>query len=311
MVRESSKLLSLKGTAPELFKGSFLNSDDLRKALAGCRVVVHVAANTAQWPSGYEHYKKANIDGTQLVLEESKKAGIERFIFVGSANAFGPGSKENPGDESSPFTELQHQSGYMRSKYKAQQLVLDFHRKHHFPATVVNPTFMLGKHDAKPSSGQMLLMAYGKKLMPFPPGGKNFVHVEDVANGIVSAIEKGRNGQCYLLANENLSYQEFFSKMQTVCGWPKQLVKLPKTLLTLAGQAGTLYEKLSAQPAKLNAINTRLLQTDNYYSPAKAISELQLAQTPIGKAIRDELEWFDENGYLNSYDLNVKKRCSR
>lgn len=298
LVRGSSNLLSLKGTDLELFKGSFLNTDDLRKALAGCQAVVHVAANTSQWPSDYEHYRKANIDGTRLVLEESKKAGIGRFIFVSSANAFGPGCKEKPGDESSPFTDLQHQSGYMRSKHEAQQLVLDFHRKHQFPATIVNPTFMLGKYDAKPSSGQMLLMAHGKKMMPYPFGGKNFVHVEDVANGIVSAIEKGRNGHCYLLANKNLSYQEFFSKMRAVCGWPKQLVKLPKPLLTLAGQAGTLFEKLSGEPAKLNTINSRLLQADNYYSPAKAISELQLPQTPIETAISDALAWFEENGYL-------------
>ncbi|KOH44972.1 hypothetical protein NC99_20970 [Sunxiuqinia dokdonensis] len=298
MVRESSNLLSLKNTDLELFKGSFLHADDLRKALAGCQAVVHVAANTSQWPSGYEHYKKANIDGTRLVLEASKKAGIERFIFVGSANAFGPGSQENPGDESSPFTDLQHQSGYMRSKHEAQQLVLDFHRKHQFPATIVNPTFMLGKYDAKPSSGQMLLMAHGKRLMPCPAGGKNFIHVEDVASGIVSAIENGRNGQCYLLANENLSYREFFGKMQSVCGWPKQLLPLPKPLLNFAGQAGTWYEKLSGNPAKLNAINARLLQADNYYSPAKALSELQLPQTPVETAISDALAWFAEHGYL-------------
>ncbi len=298
MVRENSKLLSLEGASPELVKGNFKDAAQLRKALASCKIVVHVAANTSQWPSAYEYYKSTNVDGVRVMLEESRKAEIERFIFVGSANAFGPGSIENPGDESSPFTELQHQSGYMRSKYEAQQLALAFHQEHHFPVTVVNPTFMLGKYDAKPSSGQMLLMAYGKKLMPFPPGGKNFVHVEDVANGIVRAIEKGRNGQCYLLANENLSYQEFFGKMQALCGWPKQLVKVPKPLLTLAGQAGTLYEKMSGKPAKLNSINAKLLQTDNYYSPAKAISELQLPQTPIEKAISDALEWFEENEYL-------------
>jgi len=298
MVRERSNLLSLKGTTPELFIGSFLNPTDLKKALVDCQVAVHVAANTSQWASDYEDYRKPNIDGTRLMLEACLNAGIERFIFVGSANAFGPGSQEAPGDESTPFTKLQRQSGYMRSKYEAQQLVLDFHRKHNFPAIVVNPTFMLGKHDAKPSSGQMLLMAHGKKLMPHPTGGKNFVHVEDVATGIVSAIEKGRSGECYLLANENLSYQEFFSKMQTVCDWPKHLVKLPKPLLNLAGQAGTWYERLSGNPAKLNDINAKLLQADNYYSPAKAVRELQLPQTPVEEAIKDALVWFEENGYL-------------
>jgi dihydroflavonol-4-reductase len=298
MVRESAKLLSLKNSGAELFKGDLLNSGDLQKALSGCQVVVHAAANTSQWPTNYEFYKEINVEATRLILEESLKAGIERFIFVGSANAFGPGSKENPGDELSPFTNLQFQSGYMRSKYEAQQLVLDFAQKHQFPALIVNPTFMLGKYDAKPSSGQILLMAYRKKLMPCPTSGKNFVHVEDVSDGIVSAIQQGKPGNCYLLANENLSYHDFFNKMKTVCGYPKQLAPLPRPILSAVGYAGSLYEKVTAKPSKLNHINAQLLQACNYYSPAKAIRELRLPQTPIERAIKDELEWFGENGYL-------------
>jgi dihydroflavonol-4-reductase len=299
MIRESSKLLSLKDSGAELFKGNLLNSSDLQKALSGCRVVVHVAANTSQWPTDYEYYKEINIKATRLILEESLKAGIERFVFVGSANAFGPGTKENPGDESSPFTNLQFQSGYMRSKYEAQKLVLDFAEKHQFPALVVNPTFMLGRYDAKPSSGQILLMAHSRKLMPCPPSGKNFVHVEDVSDGIVGAIQKGKAGNCYLLANENLSYHDFFNKMKAVCGYPKQLAPLPKPILQAAGYAGSFYEKITGKPSKLNRINAQLLQAGNYYSPAKAIRELQLPQTPIEQAIKDALNWFGENGYLN------------
>ena len=87
LVRENSKLLSLEGTNPEFVKGNFTDTDFLRKALTGCKIVVHVAANTSQWPSGYEHYKATNVNGVQHMLEESQKAGVERFILVGSANA--------------------------------------------------------------------------------------------------------------------------------------------------------------------------------------------------------------------------------
>ncbi len=299
MVRENSNLLSLKNTNPEIVKGNFMDRHNLQQALSGCRVVIHVAANTSQWPSAYKYYQKVNVDGAQFMLEECKKAGVERFIFVGSANAFGPGTKENPGNETTPFTSLQYQSGYMRSKYEAQQLVLNFYQKHNFPAIVVNPTFMLGKYDAKPSSGQMLLMAHGKQLMPYPPGGKNFVHVEDAATGIVNAIEMGKNGACYLLANENLTYQEFFTMMKAVSGYPERLVKILPPILNIAGSTGSLYEKIFHKPAKLNQINAQLLQADNYYSSGKAQKELQLPQTPIEQAINDSLEWFEEFGYLN------------
>lgn len=298
MVRESSDLRSLKNTNPELFKGNLLDSGDLKKALPGCKLVVHVAANTAQWPSGYQHYKKINVEGTRLLLEESKKAGIEQFIFVSSANTFGPGTKEAPGDETSPFTSIQHQSGYMRSKYEAQQLVLDFERIYKFPAVVVNPTFMLGKYDAKPSSGQMLLMAHGKQLMPCPPGGRNFIHVKDVATGIIRAIEQGKPGNCYLLGNENLSYLELFRMMRKVCGFPKKLIQLPGTIMSAAGYAGTLYEKITGKPSKLNHTTARILSADNYYSSEKAIRDFQLPKTPVEQAIEDALSWFEDHGYL-------------
>ena len=296
-VRESSNLLSIQDLDIEITKGNLLNPDSIREAIANCNVVVHAAANTAQWPNDFENYKRINIDATQLILEESLRAGVSKFIFVSSANAFSPGSKDFPGNENSAFTEAQAKSGYMRSKYEAQKLVLEFANEHQFPAIVVNPTFMLGKYDLKPSSGQMLLMAH-KKWMPCPPGGKNFIHVEDVATGIINAIEKGKNGSSYLLANENLSYQEFFAKMKAVCGFPKQLIRIPKTFISAAGLAGNTYERIGNAPAKLNRVNAKLLVADNYYSNKKSIQELQLPQTPIENAIKDALEWFKENGYL-------------
>ncbi|MGQ8337167.1 NAD-dependent epimerase/dehydratase family protein [Sunxiuqinia sp. A32] len=297
-VRPNSNLLSLKGVGVEIFKGNILNHNDLQKALKDCQAVVHAAANTSQWPNDFEHYEKINIHATQLLLEESRKEGIDRFIHVSSANVFGPGTKENPGNEHSPFTLQQSKSGYMQSKYVAQKLVLDFAKKYQFPATVVNPTFMLGKYDAKPSSGQMLLMAYGKKLMPCPRGGKNFIHVEDVSDGIINAIAKGKNGSCYLFANENLSYNEFFGKMRQVCGYPQKQIQIPKPITDLAGNIGSIYENLTTLPAKLNRINSQLLVTDNYYSAQKAITELGLKQTRVEIAIQDALEWFDEFDYL-------------
>ncbi len=298
MVRENSNLLSLKQLEIELFNGEITNPADVRKAFAGCEVVVHAAANTSQWPTHYEAYKRTNVDATQFLLDEAVRRNIEKFIFVSSANAFDPGTKEKPGTEESPFNK-DGKSGYMLSKYVAQNLVLDEFRRSGLPTVVVNPTFMLGKYDAKPSSGQIILMAHGKNLMGCPPGGKNFVHVADVARGIVNAIGKGKQGECYLLANENLSYSEFFEKLKMVQGKPQTLVKLPRWALSLAGRAGSIFESAFGKPAKLNAINARLLCADNYYSPEKAVRELDLPQTPIAQAIEDAIEWFEQYGYMS------------
>lgn len=298
MVRESCNLLSLKKVDVELFKGEITNPTDVRKAFAGCEVVVHAAANTSQWPTNYEAYKKINVDATRLILDEAIRRNVERFIFVGSANAFDPGPKEAPGTEDSSFSP-KGKSGYMMSKQVAQNLILgEFHRSG-LPALVVNPTFMLGKYDAKPSSGQIILMAHQKSLMAYPSGGKNFVHVADAARGIANAISMGTPGECYLLAGKNLSYREFFEKLRLVYGYPQRLARIPRAAIRLAGNLGSLYETLSGKPAKLNSVNARLLCTDNYYSPDKAIRELNMPQTPVSQAIEDALEWFSQYGYLS------------
>jgi len=298
IVRESSNLLSLKKVDVELFKGEITNPADVRKAFAGCEVVVHAAANTSQWPTNFEAYKKTNVDATQMILDEAVRRGVGKFIFVSSANAFDPGTKDVPGNEESPFS-MAGKSGYMLSKQVAQELVLGEFRRSGLPAVVVNPTFMLGKYDAKPSSGQIILMAHQKSLMAYPSGGKNFVHVADVARGIVNAISMGTAGECYLLVGENLSYREFFEKLRLVHGHPQKLARIPRVAIRLAGYLGSLYETLSGKPAKLNSVNARLLCTDNYYSPDKAIRELNMPQTPISQAIEDALEWFAQYGYLS------------
>lgn len=298
MVRESSNLLSLKKVEIELFTGEITNVSDVRQAFAGCEVVVHAAANTSQWPTHFEAYKKANIDATGLMLEEAVRRGVGKFIFVSSANAFDSGSKANPGTEESPFSNV-GKSGYMMSKFMAQNMALDEYRQSGLPVVVVNPTFMLGKYDAKPSSGRIILMAQGKSLMAYPPGGKNFVHVADVAKGIVNALKLGSPGQCYLLANENLSYKEFFEKLWMVSGRPKKMIGLPKFAVHVAGGLGSFFESVSRRPAKLNAVNASLVCADNYYSSKKAVDKLNMPQTAVSQAIEDALEWFGQYGYLS------------
>lgn len=297
MVRANSNLLSLKKTDIELFTGEITNPSDLRKAFAGCEAIVHAAANTSQWPTNYEAYTTINVDATRLILDEAMRRNVEKFVFVSSANAFDPGTKENPGTEISSFTR-EGKSGYMFSKYVAQRMVLNEFKRSGFPALVVNPTFMIGKYDAKPSSGQIILMAHGKSTMGYPPGGKNFVHVRDVAIGIVNSLTKGKAGECYLLANENLSYFEFFQKLKLVGGSPKTLVKIPHGMISIAGAVGSAYERILKKPAKLNVTNAKLLCVDNYYSSQKAVEQLNLPQTPINHAIEDALEWFEQYSYL-------------
>ncbi len=156
---------------------------------------------------------------------------------------------------------------------------------------------MIGPYDGKPSSGAIIQMGYGKKLIFHPPGGKNFVNVEDAAAGVVDALEKGKNGEAYLLAGENLSYRQFFKKLGNQTGQRPILIQVPRFILLSAGYLGNFLRFLGIK-TPLTSINMKILCVRNYYSNQKTRSELGTAFYPIENGIRKAIHWFKEHRML-------------
>ena len=298
MVRKGSNTLSLEGANYELFEGAITSEKDVYEAVSACDYVIHSAASTAQTPSNVEAFRKTNIDATRLIMEACKHFNIERFIFVSTANCFTNGSIENPGDETSGFMPWLKGSGYAYSKYLAQQEVLENVKKHAFPAIVVSPTFMLGPHDSKPSSGKLLLYGYNKKIVFYPPGGKSFVDVEFAAKAICNALTKGRVGETYLLAGNNMTYKDFFKLVEKQTGKRKILIQIPGKVLTTLGSSVGFFGKVFGLSLPLNTVNARLLSLDNYFSNKKAVSELGLEETDVDAAVASAIDWFKQNTLL-------------
>jgi dihydroflavonol-4-reductase len=299
MVRSTADLRSLSGTVYELFYGNITSIVHAAEAAKGCDVVIHIAADTSQYYTNVDSYKEVNVLGTLNMLEAALKNKVKRFIFVSTANTFGFGTKSNPGNENMPPKYPFTSSGYAMSKMKAQDLVLEYANSGKLEALVVNPTFMIGPYDTKPSSGKIITMIYNRKFVPVPTGGKNFIHVADVAAGICNAIEKGKTGSCYLLSNENLSYSEFYAKLAKVSGKPYIQIKLPPWFLNVLAILSKHATRFGLK-SDLNPVNARILCVDNYYSSAKAVSELLLPQTPVDIAIADACDWFRKNGYIKN-----------
>ena len=154
-----------------------------------------------------------NIEGTENVIQAIKDNNVKRLVYVGTANSFGNGSSlDDLGDETNEYTA--HKYGLdLDSKKKAQDLLLDAVKKDGLPAIIVNPTFMIGPYDSKPSSGTMVLAIYNGKVPGYTRGGKNYIAVKDTAVAIANGITMGRIGECYILGNENLSYKDAFEKI--------------------------------------------------------------------------------------------------
>jgi dihydroflavonol-4-reductase len=283
----------------ELFFGDITDRDRMIEGVKGCDAVIHTAADTSQWPDRSPAFVATNVEGTRNLVEAAKLAGVRRGVFVSTANSLGFGSRENPGDENTPPNFEQYGIGYMETKYEAQQIVLREARENDCPFLVVNPTFMIGPRDFKPSSGQMVIAVAKGKVPGYPCGGKNLVYVGDVAAAIANALELGRAGECYLLGHANLSYREIFTKIAEVVGTKPPGLAIPKWATLAFGMVGTISGKLFGITPKVSYKMARVSCDGHYFTARKAVEELNMPQTPIETAIEECYEWFKAHGYLN------------
>lgn len=298
LLRKTSNTIAIEDLDTEIAFGDITDAPSVAKAVEGCDIVIHAAANTSQWGAEMFRHDAVNVQGTQNVLEAVERCGVERFIHVSTANTFAPGTLEEPGDERGAFSHQDVASKYIHTKYAAEDLILEAIHKKNVPGLIVNPTFMLGARDAKPSSGKMILYYLRNPVTICPPGGKNFVAVQDAAIAIANAIERGQVGERYLLAGENMNYATFFQKVADVTDRKKPTFTSPAWLLKSAGHLGDVAQRFLPQPISLTYANTSMLTIDNYYSPAKAIAELGMPQTPIADAIADAVAWFTRHDYI-------------
>ena len=278
----------------ELFEGSFTNPEDIEYAVKSCNLFVHTAAITDQDLLNFSDYENVNIHAVRLLTDVCRKSDVEKMIFVGSANACGHGSPQEPGTEFTPPVWPFTGSYYAQSKIKAQEIILDAARKKsNTEYVVINPGFMLGPWDSKPSSGRIITMYLNQKIIFSPPGGKSFVHVQDVAHAMTQALGKAKNGQVYLLTGNNLSYKAFFEKLNALTGRKKPVIIIPQWLLLSAGKLGDLLRLMKIRTS-VSGVNTRILCEQVWYSNQKAAKELGVKFTPIDKTLQDTLLWFEK-----------------
>lgn len=288
----------LEGLDIEVSYGDLLNFEELKQAMTGADVVINAAAVTDTWPNQGKLYWKVNVDGVRNVIKAVQESGVKRLIHVGTANSFGPGSLENPGNESTPFDGARYKLDYITSKYEAQKIILDAVQNQGLQAHIVNPTFMIGPYDVKPSSGKMIISVIQGKVPGYAPGGRNFVYVKDVATAIVNSIDMGKVGECYILAGVNLSYKQMFGKIASIFNVNPPKLGIPSFAVLLYGRILSMVGKMSGKEPVISYPLALISNEDHYYSNKKAVEQLGMPQTEIEYAITEAVDWFKQEGYL-------------
>lgn len=281
------------------FRGDLLNPEDVERAMDGYPLVIHAAANTTVIPARSEIIRRVNLDGTRHIIAAALKHKVQRLVFIGTANTFSFGSKENPGHEGTPYSGAQYGLDYMDSKYEAYLELMKAVKEQNLPAVVVNPTFMLGPYDVKPSSGAMIVNLYQGKVPGYTSGGRNYIYVKDAACGVVNALEKGRIGESYILGNVNLSYKEAFSLIADTIGAKRPALYFPAFVTKAFAILLTFIAKVQGKLPNISYEMALIACHEHYFTAAKAVREIDLPQTPLSIAIRESYEWLRDNGYLD------------
>ena len=277
--------------------GDLRDPESLGRAVAGCAVVYHVAADYRLWAKDPAELYRSNVEGTRNLLTAARDAGVERVVYTSTVGCIGL-PENGPGNENIEVRLDQMSGAYKRSKFQAERVALEFARAG-LPVVIVNPTAPIGDHDFKPTPTGRIVVDYLKGQMPaFVDTGLNLVDVEDTAEGHLLACERGATGERYILGSENLTLQQILTRLAAISGGNAPRWRLPYAVAYAAGLASTGWANLTGRQPRAPLDAVRMARKKMFVSPDKAKRELGFHPRPVDGALQRAVDWFRSNGYV-------------
>lgn len=300
LLRAASDRRNVEGLDVELALGDLRDRESLRAALAGCRHLFHVAALYRLWVPRPADLYEANVEGTRRLLEEALRAGVERVVYTSSVATLGARPDGAPADEETPSSLADRIGPYKRSKFLAEDLARELARERGLPLVIVNPSTPVGPRDVKPTpTGRTVLDAAAGRMPAYVDTGLNVVHVDDVAEGHLLALERGRQGERYVLGGEDMTLRSILGEIARRAGRPPPRLELrPRWLLPAARVAQGWARLRGGREPRLTLDALRMAEKPMYFSSEKARRELGYRPRPAASALEDALAWFRAEGYL-------------
>ena len=289
LARPGSKVRELEEV--ETIAGDLRDPDSLTRAVRGCGIVFHLAADYRLWAKHPGELYRSNVDGTRALLEAARKAGVERFVYTSTVGCIGAA------DENSPVTIEEMKGAYKRSKFQAEQIALEFAHSG-FPVVIVNPTAPVGDHDFKPTPTGKIIVDFLRGAMPaFVDTGLNLVDVKDTAEGHILACERGKIGERYILGRDNLTLEQIFQHLEQISGVKAPRWRIPYAVAYGAGLASTGWANMTGQEPRAPLDAVRMARKKMFVSSDKAKCELGFSPGPVDDALTRAVNWFRNNSY--------------
>ena len=301
LVRKNSDLSELEDlkhkAKPNYLFGDVTDKESLKQAFKNKDIIFHLAGVVAYKKSERALMEKVNVEGTKNVVAVCEELSIPQLLHVSSVVTVGSSFEPKVLTETANYNISHLNLGYFETKKKAEEIVLKAAHQKRIQAVCVNPATIYGFGDAKKGSRKTQVKVARHKFPFYTSGGVNVVGVEDVIEGILLAIKNGKNGERYILANQNMTIKELFGKIAFFAGVKPPMIYMPNWILHSIGLTGDLLEKIDVNIG-ISQENAYTATMFHWFDSSKAQKELNFIPTSADKAIENSVRWMKDHGYL-------------
>lgn len=299
LVRANSPRCNLEGLPVRMVVGDMRDGASMRAAVSGVRYLCHVAADYRLWAPDAGEIVKTNTEGTRAVMEAALAAGVEKVVYTSSVATLRVAGASVPVAEDAGMAAEEAIGSYKRSKVLAERLVEQMVVERGLPAVIVNPSTPVGPRDVRPTpTGRIIVEAASGKMPAFVDTGLNLVHVDDCAEGHFLALERGRVGERYILGGQDASLREILGEIAALSGRRPPSMELPRWPLYPLAHLAEGAARLTGREPFLTVDGLKMSRYRMFFTSAKAQRELGYTPRPFREGLRDALNWFRVEGYL-------------
>ena len=296
LVMASSVPEWMKDAGVEPAEGSVTNREDVANAVKNVSAIFHLAGKVSRDNDDAASMNKIHLEGTRILCEAAKENEVKTMVLASSSGTIAVSEDEQVFDETFPQpVEIFSRWAYYASKYYQERTALENFDGDGRRLVIMNPSLLLGPHDERLSSTKPVLDFLARKIPYTPSGGLNFVDARDAATAFVTALEKGRHQEKYLLGAVNMTFPEFFGRLERLSGVAMPMLRVPKQL-AMAG--ANIISSVFKNWGKASPVAPKEVEQAEYFwyfDSSKAEEELNFSPRDPQETLNDTVSYLREN----------------
>lgn len=280
----------------EAAEGSVTSREDVANAVKNVSAIFHLAGKVSRDNEDAAAMNKIHLEGTRILCEAAKEAGVKTMILASSSGTIAVSEDKQIFDETFPQpVEVFSRWAYYASKYYQERTTLENFDGVGRRLVIMNPSLLLGPDDERLSSTKPVLDFLARKIPYSPSGGLSFVDVRDTATAFISALEKGRHREKYLLGSANMTFAEFFGRLERLSGVKAPTMKVPKKLAMAGSSVISSVFKNWGKTSPVAPNEVEQAEHFWYFDSSKAEDELGFSPRDPQETLQDTIAYLREN----------------